>query len=94
MYRVTVIVNKKNELIPTKTVTGRRVCMDYSKLNKATRNYKFPLQFIGQILDRLTKNQYYFFLDGYLGYNQIVIAPENQEQAIFTYPYKHLPSEV
>ena len=40
---ITVIANEKNELIPTRTVTGWRVCMDYRKLNKATRKDHFPL---------------------------------------------------
>ena len=35
--RITMIANEKNELIPTKTVTGWRVCMDYKKLNKSTK---------------------------------------------------------
>ena len=46
---------RNNELIPTRTVTGWRVCMDYRKLNKATRNDHFPLPFIDQILDRLAE---------------------------------------
>jgi hypothetical protein len=32
----TVIRNEKNELIPQRTVTGWRMCIDYRKLNKAT----------------------------------------------------------
>ena len=47
------IGNEKNKLIPTRTVTGWRVCMDYRKLNKATWNDHFPLPFIDQMLDRL-----------------------------------------
>ena len=74
--RVTVVKNEKNELIPTRTVTGWRVCVDYRKLNKATRNDHFPLSFIDQMLD-IAGKQYYCFLDGYSGYNQIVIAPED-----------------
>ena len=50
---ITVVENEKNELIPTRTVTGWRVCMDYRKLNKATRKDHFPLSFIDQMLDRL-----------------------------------------
>ena len=81
------IANERDELIPTRTVTGWRVCMDYRNLNKATRKDHFSLSFIDQILDRLTGKQYYCFLDGYSGYNQNVIAPEDQENIIFTYPY-------
>ena len=46
------IVNERDELIFTRTVTGWRVCMDYRKLNKATRKDHFPLPFIDQMFDR------------------------------------------
>ncbi|KAJ9541848.1 hypothetical protein OSB04_028354 [Centaurea solstitialis] len=72
---VTVITNDKNELIPTRTVTGWRICMDYRRLNKATKKDHFPLPFIAQMLDRLA------------GYNQIAIAPDDQEKTTFTCPY-------
>ncbi|PIN14662.1 DNA-directed DNA polymerase [Handroanthus impetiginosus] len=49
-------LNMHNELIPIRTVTGCRVCMDYRKLNKATRKDYFSLHFIDQILDRLADN--------------------------------------
>ncbi|KAL4312655.1 hypothetical protein GQ457_01G020160 [Hibiscus cannabinus] len=84
---ITVISNEKNELIPTRTVTGWRVCMDYRKLNKATRKDHFPLPFIDQMLDRLAGKQFYCFLDGYSGYNQIAIAPDDQSKTTFTCPY-------
>ena len=84
---MTVITNEKNELIPTRTVTGWRVCIDYRKLNDATRKDHFPLPFIDQMLERLAGHEYYCFLDGYSGYNQIYIAPEDQEKTTFTCPY-------
>ena len=83
----TVIRNEKNELIPTRTVTGRRVCIDYKKLNTATRKDHFPLPFIDQMLDRLAGHPHFCFLDGYSGYNQIDIAPEDQEKTTFTCPF-------
>ena len=70
----TVIRNEKNELIPTRTVIGWRVCIDYRKLNIATIKDHFPLPFIDQILDRLARHSHYYFLDGYSGYNNIAIA--------------------
>ena len=76
----TVIRNEKNELIPTRTVTGWRVCIYYRKLNTTTRNDHYPLPFIDQMLDRLARHSYYYFLDGYSGYNQIAIAPKDQEK--------------
>ena len=66
---MTVTQNEKNELLPTRTITRWRVCIDYQKLNKATRKDHFPLPFIDQMLDRLAGYEYYCFLDGYLGYN-------------------------
>ena len=65
----TVIRNDRNELIPTRTVTGWRVCIDYRKLNTATRKDNFPLPFIDQMLDRLAGHQHFCFMDGYSGYN-------------------------
>ncbi|XP_075099013.1 uncharacterized protein LOC142175906 [Nicotiana tabacum] len=64
---MTVVENGKNELIPTSTVMGWRVCIDYRRLNKATRKDHFPLLFIDQILDRLVVREYLCFLDGYSG---------------------------
>ena len=83
----TVIRNERNEPIPTRTVTGWRVCIDYRKLNNATRKDHFPLPFIDQMLDRLAGHPHFYFLDGYSGYNQIAIAPKDQEKTTFTCPY-------
>ncbi|KAG8501079.1 hypothetical protein CXB51_003200 [Gossypium anomalum] len=84
---MTVVTNEKNKLIPTRTVTGWRVCIDYRKLNDAMRKDHFPLPFIDQMLERLSGHMYYCFLDGLSGYFQIPIAPEDQEKMTFTCPY-------
>lgn len=84
---ITVVKNENNELIPTRTVTGWRVCIDYRKLNDATRKDHFPLPFIDQMLERLSGHSFYCFLDGYSGYMQIPIAPEDQHKTTFTCPY-------
>ncbi|KAK4855982.1 hypothetical protein QYF36_012971 [Acer negundo] len=84
---ITVVPNEHNELIPTWTVIGWRVCIDYRKLITATRKDHFPLPFIDQMLERLVGHEYYYFLDGYSGYNQIPIDPEGQEKTTFTCPY-------
>ncbi|GJS80741.1 reverse transcriptase domain-containing protein [Tanacetum coccineum] len=83
----TVVENDENELIPTRLVTGWRVCIDYRKLNEATRKDHFPLPFMDQMLERLAGNEYYCFLDGFLGYFQIPIDPHDQEKTTFTCPY-------
>ena len=83
----TVIRNGKNELIPKRIVTGWRVCIDYKKLNTATRKDHYPLPSIDKMLDRLVRHSHYCFLDGYSGYNQIAIAPMDQEKTTFTCPH-------
>ena len=84
---ITVVKNDENELVPKRMQTGWRVCIDYRKLNAATRKDHFPLPFIDQMLERLAGHPYYCFLDGYSGNNQIVIAPEDQEKTTFTCPF-------
>nr|GEW33456.1 reverse transcriptase domain-containing protein [Tanacetum cinerariifolium] len=76
--------NEDNELIPTRLVTGWRVCIDYRKLNDASRKDHIPLPFMDQMLERLAWNEYYCFLDGFLGYFQIPIDPQDQEKTTFT----------
>nr|GFB25148.1 reverse transcriptase domain-containing protein [Tanacetum cinerariifolium] len=83
----TVVANEENELISTRLVTRWRVCIDYIKLNEATRKDHFPLPFMDQMLERLAGNKYYCFLDGFSGYFQILIDPRNQEKTTFTCPY-------
>ncbi|XP_062075055.1 uncharacterized protein LOC133779070 [Humulus lupulus] len=47
----------------------------------------YPISDSRWMLERLAGHRYYFFLDGYSGYNQIVIAPEDQEKKTFTCPF-------
>nr|GEW96022.1 reverse transcriptase domain-containing protein [Tanacetum cinerariifolium] len=83
----TVVENEENELIPTCFVTGRRLCIDYRKLNEATRKDHFSLPFMDQMLERLAGNEFYCFLDGFSGYFQIPIDPRDKENTTFTCPY-------
>ncbi|GKB61228.1 reverse transcriptase domain-containing protein [Tanacetum coccineum] len=82
-----VVENEENKLIPTRLVTGWCVCIDYWKLHDATRKDHFPLPFMDQMLKRLAGNEYYCFLDGFSGYFQIPIDPQDQEKTTFTCPY-------
>ncbi|CAL8988225.1 unnamed protein product, partial [Prunus brigantina] len=93
---VTVVKNEHKELVETRPATSWRVCTDYRKLNSDTRKDYFPMPFIDQMLERLAGHTYYCFLDGYSGYNQIVIAPEDQEKTTFTcsfgtFAYRRMP---
>ncbi|WZZ68238.1 hypothetical protein YC2023_079608 [Brassica napus] len=84
---ITVVKNENDELIPTRTITGHRMCIDYRKLNAASRKDHFPLPFIDQMLERLANHPYYCFLDGYSGFFQIPIHPNDQEKTTFTCRY-------
>ena len=84
---VTMVANEHNELIPTRVTTGWRVCIDYRKLNAGNRKDHFPLPFVDQMLKRVAGYEFYYFLDGYSGYNQIEIALEDQEKTKFTCPF-------
>ena len=69
------------------TQIGWRMCIDYRKLNKATHKDHFPLPFIDQMLERLAKHSHFCYLDGYSGFFQIPIHPDDQEKTTFTCPY-------
>jgi len=84
---ITVVKNDENELVPQRTVTGHRVCINYRRLNATTRKDHMPLPFIDQMLERLAGHSFYCFLDGYSGYNQISVAEEDQEKTTFTCPF-------
>ena len=86
---VTVVANENDELIPTRVTLGWRVCIDYRKLNAGTKKDHFPLPFVDQMLERVVGHEFYCFLDGYSGYNQIKVALEDQEKITFT---RNLPT--
>jgi hypothetical protein len=84
---MTVIRNERNELIPQRTITDWQMCIDYRKLNKATRKDHFPLPFIDEMLERLANHSFFCYLDGYSSYHQIPIHPDDQSKTTFTCPY-------
>lgn len=74
-----VLVKKKNGKL--------RVCVDYRKLNFCTQKDHFPLPFITSILEEVGGHDLYTFMDGYSGYNQVSIAPEDRHKTAFTTPW-------
>ncbi|XP_071904284.1 uncharacterized protein [Coffea arabica] len=84
---VTVEANQTGELVPVRKPTGWRQCIDYRRLNAVTKKDHFPLPFIDQMVERLDCRDYYCFLDGFSGYFQIAIAPDDQEKTTFTCPF-------
>nr|GEV88299.1 reverse transcriptase domain-containing protein [Tanacetum cinerariifolium] len=84
---ITIVTDKNDELVPTRTVTGWRVCINYRKLNEATAKDHFPLPFMDQMLERLAGNKYFCFLDAFSRYFQIPIDLNDQEKTTFTCPF-------
>lgn len=84
---LTVVKNENNELIPTRVQNSWKVCIDYRRLNQASRKDYFPLPFIDQMLERLAVKSHYCFLDGFSDYFQIHITSEDQEKTTFTCPF-------
>src|SRR3954468_8231158 len=63
------------------------MCIDYRKLNKETHEDHYPLPFIDQMLEILSKHTHFCFVDGYFGFFQIPMSKEYQEKALFTCPF-------
>ena len=51
-----------------------RICVDYRDLNKACPKGDFPLAHIDVLIDNATTCAMYSFMDGFSGYNQILMA--------------------
>jgi len=84
---MTIVRNDKNELIPQRTITRWQMCIEYRKLDRATKKDHFPLPFIDEMLERLANHSFFCFLDGYSGYYQIPIHHDDQRKTTFTCPY-------
>ncbi|KAI5436137.1 hypothetical protein KIW84_022549 [Lathyrus oleraceus] len=57
-----------------------RMCVDYRHLNKASLKDDFPLPHIDMLVDNTAKFEVFLFIDGFYGYNQIKMAPEDMEK--------------
>jgi hypothetical protein len=84
---IKVAENDMGDQVPVRLANGWRVCTDFRKLNSATRKDHFPLPFIDQMLERLAGHKYYCYMDGYSGFLQIPIHPDDQDKTTFTCPY-------
>jgi hypothetical protein len=72
------------------------VCVDYRDINKACLKDNFPTPFVDQIVDDCAGSEIFSLMDGFFGYNQINIAPEDQHKMDFicpwgTFTYRKLP---
>ena len=73
-----------------------RVCVDFHDLNKSSPKDDFPLPHIDMLVDSTIRHSMLFFMDGFSGYNQIMMAPKDMEKTSFiaewgTYYYQVRP---
>jgi hypothetical protein len=83
-----VLIEKKGDTI--------HVCVDYRDINKACPKDNFPTPFVDQIVDDCARSEIFSLMDGFSGYNQINISPEDQHKTAFIFPwgtfaYRKLP---
>jgi len=74
-------------IVPVPKKDGKvKMCVDYRDLNKASPKDDFPLPHIDVLVDSTAKCKVFSFMDGFSGYNQIKMAPEDREKTSFITP--------
>ena len=68
--------------VPKKDIKVR-VCVDFRDLNKASLKDDFPLPHINMLVDNTAGHAMLSFMDGFSGYNQVVMAPKDREKTSF-----------
>lgn len=63
------------------------MCVDYRDLNKASSKNDFPLPYINVLVDNTSQHSIFAFMDGFSGYNQIKMAPNDMEKTNFITPW-------
>ena len=71
-------------IMPVPKKDGKiQMCVDYRDLNRASPKDNFPLPHIDALVDNTTNFALFSFMDGFSGYNQIKMAPEDMEKTMF-----------
>ena len=63
------------------------MCVDFRNLNKCSLKDSYLVPKMDLILQRVSSAKRMSFLDGYSGFNQIVVAEEDREKTAFTTPW-------
>eukprot|EP00253_Pinus_taeda_P011751 PITA_11751 len=89
--------NWVSNMVPARKKNGDiRICIDFRNLNKASQKDNFPLPTMEQILHSVACSELMSFLDGFSGYNQILVHPDDRLKTTFrtkwgTYAYQKMP---
>ena len=74
-------------IVPVPKKDGKvKIWVDYRDLNRASPKDDFPLPHIDILIDNTTYSKVFSFMDGFYGYNQIKMAPEDMEKTTFVTP--------
>jgi ribonuclease HI len=75
-------------LVPVRKKSGEiRLCVDFRNLNRSSKKDNYPLPKMEHILQRVTGASKISMIDGFSGYNQIFVLPEDREKTTFTTPW-------
>ena len=75
-------------LVPVRKKNGEiRLCIDFRNLNRVSLKDNYPLPKMDHILQRVVGSHRMSMLDGFSGYNQIMVHPDDQENTAFTTPW-------
>ena len=71
-------------VVPVPKKDGKvRMCVDFKDLNRTCPKDDFPLPHIDVLVDNTAGSALMFFVDGFSGYNQILMAPEDMTKMMF-----------
>ena len=75
-------------IVPVRKKSGEiRLCVDFKNLNQVSLKDNYPLPNMDHILQRVVRSQRMSLLDGFSGYNQVAVHPDDQEKTTFTTPW-------
>ena len=75
-------------LVPVRKKNGEiKLCVDFQNLNRSSLKDNYPLPKIEQILQKVVGAQRISMVDGFSGYNQISMHPDDREKTTFTTPW-------
>eukprot|EP00253_Pinus_taeda_P027894 PITA_27894 len=77
-----------SNLVPTRKKTGEiKLCVDLRNLNQVSLKDNYPLPKMDHILQRVVGASRISLLDGFSGFNQILVHPDDQDKTTFTTPW-------
>jgi hypothetical protein len=74
LFLIVVVLKKKRKF---------QICLNFWKLNVATKMDSYPLHFIEEVLNMVAEREVYLFLDGFSNYHRITITSDDRYNTTF-----------